>query len=306
MPLRDSDLAQRHPTNRPACPTGCRCCTICLLNGFVDPARVFASWTLLASILLGPTIFAQTDEIQVYDAEIADKGVFNLMIHTNFTPIGWKAPDFHGGVIPNHSVNSAAEWAYGVTDWFEQGLYLPVYSPYSKGRGASIDGFKLRELFVRPHAQDHTFFYGVNFEFSVNARYWESRRITSEVRPIVGVHLRPVDLIFNPIVDTGYTGGLGNLQFVPNTRLAYNLSDKWAVAIEEYADLGPLRHFEAVHNQAHEIWVVMDHSHKSLNLECGVGFGRTGGSDKLTFKLMLSRDLNTRQKIERPQCKRCP
>lgn len=95
-------------------------------------------------------------------------------------------------------MNGASEWAYGVTDWFEQGLYLPVYSPHSEGRGATINGFKLRELFVRPHAADHTFFYGVNYEFSVNASYWEFRRITSEVRPIVGVHLHPVDLIFNP------------------------------------------------------------------------------------------------------------
>ena len=54
-----------------------------------------------------------------------------------------------------------------------------------------------------PH--DHTFFYGVNFEFSVNYKYWESKRITSEVRPIVGLHLHPVDIVFNPIVDTDYT-----------------------------------------------------------------------------------------------------
>ena len=114
---------------------------------------------------------------------------------------------------------------------------------YSQGRGGSINGFKIRELFVRPHAHDHTFFYGVNFEFSVNYTYWESRHITSEVRPIVGLHLHPVDFIFNPIVDTDYTGGFGNLEFVPSTRVAYNFNDKWAVALEEYADFGPLRKF---------------------------------------------------------------
>src|SRR5579871_5581861 len=125
--------------------------------------------TVLALVLvMAPAaVFAQTDEIQVYDAEIADQGVFNLMIHTNYAPIGRKTADFPGGIIPNRSVNGAAEWAYGVTDWFEQGLYLPVYSFYSEGRGATINGFKLRELFVRPNAKDHTFFYGVNFEFSV-------------------------------------------------------------------------------------------------------------------------------------------
>jgi hypothetical protein len=252
--------------------------------------------TALILFAASPAVFAQTDEIQVYDAEIEPQGVFNLMIHTNFTPIGRKTPDYAGGIIPNDSVNGAAEWAYGVTDWFEQGLYLPVYSLYSEGRGGSINGFKLRELFARPHAHDHTFFYGVNFEFSVNRKYWESRRFTSEVRPIVGVHLHPVDLIFNPIVDTNYTGGLGNLEFVPATRLAYNLSDKWAVAVEEYADLGPLRHFEPLHNQFHEIWAVMDHNTKALNIETGVGFGVTAGADKFTFKLMLSRDLNSQSK----------
>src|ERR1035441_6795267 len=150
---------------------------------------------------------AQTDEIQVYDAEVADRGVFNLMIHTNFTPIGRKTADYPGGIIPNHSVNGTAEWAYGVADWFEQGLYLPVWSPYSEGRGGSLNGFKIRELFVRPHAKDHLFFYGVNFEFSVNYHYWEPKRFTSEVRPIVGLHLHKVDFILNPIVDTDYTGG---------------------------------------------------------------------------------------------------
>src|SRR5271154_5102780 len=95
--------------------------------------------------------FAQTDEIQVYDAEIEEQGVFNVMVHSNFTPIGRKTPDFPGGIIPNDSVNGAVEWAYGVAPWFEQGLYFPVYTAYSKGRGGTLNGFKLRELFVRPH-----------------------------------------------------------------------------------------------------------------------------------------------------------
>jgi hypothetical protein len=241
-------------------------------------------------------VFAQTDEIQVYDATIAPQGVFNLMIHTNFTPIGRKSPDFPGGIIPNHSVNGAVEWAYGVTSWFEQGLYLPVWSPYSEGRGWKFDGFKVRELFVRPYAPDHTFFYGVNFEFSVNSHYWDSKRFTSEVRPIVGVHLQRVDIIWNPIMDTNYTGGFGNLEFAPATRVAYNFSDKWAAAVEEYANMGPLRQFLARNKQFHEVWAVMDHSGKTWSVESGIGFGVTAAADRITLKLMISRDLNPRGK----------
>lgn len=235
---------------------------------------------------------AQTDEIQVYDAEIENVGKFNVMVHSNFTPIGRTTPDFPGGIIPNDSVNGAVEWAYGVKPWFEQGLYFPVYTAYSQGRGGSLNGFKIRELFVRPHAHDHKFFYGVNFEFSVNYSYWESKRITSEVRPIVGLHLHQWDLIYNPIMDTNYTGGFKNLEFVPAGRVAYNFNDKWAVAAEEYSDFGQLDHFYSTHNQFQEVWAVMDHNSHWVNIETGVGVGVTAGADRLTFKLMLSRDLN--------------
>jgi hypothetical protein len=249
-------------------------------------------WIAFALFAAPAVTFAQTDEIQVYDAEIEELGKFNVMVHNNFTPAGRTTPDFPGGIIPNHSDNGAVEWAYGVADWFEQGLYFPVYSAYSTGRGGSLNGFKIRELFVRPHAHDHTFFYGVNFEFSVNYLYWESKRITSEVRPIVGVHLNKVDLVYNPIVDTDYTGGFGNLEYVPATRVAYNFNDKWAAALEEYSDDGPLRQFLPLRNQFHEVWAVMDHNNKWVNIETGIGFGVTHGADKVTLKLMLSRDLN--------------
>ena len=49
--------------------------------------------------------FAQTDEIQVYDAQIADPGVLNLMLHNNFTPDGLKSPRFPGGLVPNGTLN---------------------------------------------------------------------------------------------------------------------------------------------------------------------------------------------------------
>ena len=237
---------------------------------------------------------AQTDEIQVYDAEIAEPGVFNLMIHSNFTPIGRTASGYPGAIIANDSFNGTAEWAYGVKPWFEQGLYLPVYSFHSENHGTTINGFKIRELFVRPHAAEHKFFYGLNFEFSVNALYWESRRITSEIRPIIGVHLRQWDFIYNPIVDTDYTGGVKGLQYNPAGRVAYNLNDKWAVAVEEYDGFGPLRAFVPHNQQFHETWAVVDRKRGFLDVETGVGVGWSGGADRLTLKLMLSRDLNPR------------
>jgi hypothetical protein len=249
-------------------------------------------WWIAAAFLASQGMaLAQTDEIQVYDAAIEERGKFNLMIHNNFTPDGLKEPAFPGAVQSNHSLVGVAEWAYGVTDWFEQGLYLPLYS-FSPNDGATFNGFKLRELFVKPHADEQKLFYGVNFEFSVNQPQWDQRHFTSEVRPIVGWHLKPIDIIINPIVDTSYTGGFKSLEFVPAARVAYNFTPKWAGSIEEYADYGPLRQIYSAHNQSHQIWAVVNHSTKLVNIETGIGFGLTSASDKVTLKLMLSRDLN--------------
>jgi hypothetical protein len=250
---------------------------------------------LLCLIALPALAGAQTDEIQVYDGEIAPPGIFNLMIHQNFTPRGRTVPDYPGAIIADHSYQVTAEWAYGVTPWLEQGLYLPVSSPYSENHGSTINGFKIRELFVRPNAHDHTFFYAANFEFSVNKNYWEPRTITSEIRPIVGLHLHPWDIIYNPILDTDYTGGFGNLQYNPAGRVAYNFNERWALAAEEYDSFGPLHGFDPLREQFHEVWATTNYSGSKflgLSVETGIGYGLTAGSDKITLKLMLSRNLN--------------
>jgi len=238
---------------------------------------------------------AQTDEIQVYNGEIAPVGIFNLMIHNNFTPKGRTTPDYTGAIIANHSYQVTAEWAYGVTPWFEQGLYLPVSSPYSTNYGGTLNGFKIRELIAKPNAHHDKFFYAVNFELSFNHHYWEQRFVTSEVRPILGLHLQKWDIIYNPIVDTDYTGGPGNLQYNPSGRVAYNFNERWALAAEEYDGFGPLHGFYSLHNQFHEVWATTNYSGTKLagvNVESGVGYGLTSASDKWTLKLMVSRDLN--------------
>jgi len=252
-----------------------------------------AAMVLSAVAALLPTAaFAQTDEIQVYDGEIADRGVFNLTWHNNFTFSGARQAENPGGIVPEHSLNGVTEWAYGVTDWFEAGLYMPLYT-VTRNHGLLIDGFKLRMLFVSPGAAERRFFYGANFEFSFNTRHWNPDRYTSEIRPIVGWHLGRFDVILNPILDSSYKGGLSQLQFVPAARLAWNVSKVWAIAAEEYADLGTLHRFERSSEQSHQLWAVVDHHGPSFTLEAGLGFGMTGASDHRVVKLIVEHDFNS-------------
>jgi hypothetical protein len=246
---------------------------------------------LLTAVLAAPRqVFAQTDEIQVYDGGLAEPGKFNLTWHNNFTPKGLKTPAFPGAVVADKSFNGVTEWAYGVTNWFEAGLYLPLYS-HDKTLGTTYDGFKLRTLFAVPNAADRKFFYGANFEFSINDKHWDENRFSSEIRPIIGWHLKPWDIIINPILDTEYDG-LKNLDFAPAFRIAYNISDKWAVSAEEYADYGPLHHLYGGSDQAHILYGVVNHTMKFLEIEAGAGIGLTSATDKFTLKLLLIKDLN--------------
>lgn len=257
--------------------------------------------TILAVILCfitTPTLaVTQTDEIQVYDGEISPPGIINLMIHNNFTPKGRTTPSYPGAIVANHSYQATAEFAYGVTPWMEQGLYLPVTSPSSTNDGSTINGFKIRELFARPNSRDHTFVYAANFELSFNRHYWESRTVTSEIRPIIGAHLKRWDILYNPIFDTDYVGGFGNFQYNPSGRLAYNPDKEWSIAAEEYDGFGPLQGFLPLSQQFHEVWATTDYSGTrflGLSVETGVGYGLTAASDKWTVKLMLSRNLNVK------------
>ena len=98
-------------------------------------------------------------------------------------------------------------------------------------------------------------------------------------------------ITFNPILDNSYSG-FSRLDFAPATRLDYAVNKEWTVALEEYDDFGELRGFAAADQQSHQLFAVVDHAFGKLQVEAGAGFGLTPGTDKLTFKLILSSDLN--------------
>jgi len=249
---------------------------------------------LLAAALALPALArAQADEIQVYDATIAAPGEVELTFHANTTPDGQTEAAFAGGVVPDHSTNGTLEIAIGASESWELGFYLPVYT--ITGRGTLLfDGAKLRSLWVVPHARQRDFFYGVNVEFSINARHWASTRTSLEIRPIVGWHLgtgRRWDLIFNPIVDSDFKG-IGLLHFAPAERLAYNASPHWAFALEHYGDLGPARHLDALARESHSVFAVADYTLDERNsFEFGVGHGLTPATDRTVVKLIVNHTL---------------
>src|SRR5229473_8459280 len=195
-----------------------------------------------------------TDEIQVYNAGIAAVGQFTIQQHLNYTALGLKDPPFPGGLVSNHAINGTPEFAYGVNDWWEVGLYLPFAI---QDRQFLSDSFKLRTLFVSPNAERRNFFYGVNFEFSNTTPKFSQTRFVLEIRPIIGIRNADYEFIVNPIVDVGF-GKNGEAEFAPAARLARKLGPDLFVGLEYYADFGEIGNFLKSADQQHTLFAVTD------------------------------------------------
>lgn len=239
---------------------------------------------LLAAAVLAPLPAHAVDEIQVYNADIAEVGQWTYQQHLNYTFIGRKQPDFLGGLISNHSLQGTPEFAYGMTDWWELGFYLPF--AVNEGGQFLSNGFKLRTLFVSPHADQRNFFYGVNFEFSYQTPPFSQTRFALEIRPIIGVRNKEWEFIVNPIVDLGF-GDAGQAVFAPAARLARNLGENRFIGLEYYTDLGEIGAFAPLREQSHQLFAVTDFKVGDVDVNLGLGYGLTAGSDRLVGKAII-------------------
>jgi len=253
---------------------------LCAATGFAVGAAI----VLIAAA--GSALAANEvhDEIQVYNAEIAEVGQWTYEQHLNFAAIGQTQPQFPGGFTSNHSLQGTAEFAYGITKWWEAGFYLPFAV---NGAGESYsDGAKIRSLFVVPDAAKRSFFYGVNFELGYAMPQFSPTPWNLEIRPIIGIRNSEWQLIANPIVDVGFGPG-GEADFAPALRLARNLGEERFIGLEYYADFGRIGDFLPLRQQYQELYAVTDFKVNKLDVELGIGHGFTPGSDGLILKAII-------------------
>lgn len=237
-----------------------------------------------ASIALASAGTARaTDEIQVYNAGIAEVGQFTIQQHLNYVALGQKTPPFPGGLSSNHSLNGTPEFAYGITDWWEVGLYLPFSI---QDQRFYSDAFKLRTLFVSPHAEQRNFFYGVNFEFSNETPPFSQSRFSMEIRPIIGVRNSDYEFIVNPIVDVHF-GKFAEQHFTPAARLARKFGNDLFAGFEYYSDLGQIGRFDRFAGQQHTLFAVTDFKAGEFDVDFGVGYGLTPASDRFVVKTII-------------------
>ena len=240
---------------------------------------------VLAALPLVTRPARAVDEIQLYNAEIAEVSQWTIQHHFNYAFNGRKEPDFPGGLVPHHALNATPEFAYGLTDWFELGWYVP-WAVDENGRFLS-NAFKFRTLFVTPNADKRDFFYGLNFEFDATTPPFSQTRFAMEIRPIIGWRNPQWEFIVNPIVDLGF-GTPGDVDFVPAARLGRKLSEDLTFALEYYTDLGRPGSFPSFNEQAHQLFAVVDFKIGAVDVDFGLGYGLTPGSDRFMAKTILT------------------
>ena len=224
------------------------------------------------------------DEIQVYNAEIAEVGQWTYEQHLNYAWVGQTRPEFPGAFTSNHGLQGTPEFAYGLTKWWEMGFYLPFAVA---GNGDLLsDGAKIRSLFVVPDAAKKNFFYGINFELGYETSRFSQTPWGLEIRPIIGVRNKEWEFIVNPIVDVSF-GKDGEADFAPAVRLARNLGEDRFIGLEYYADFGRIGDFLPLQEQSHQLFAVTDFKVGKLDVQLGAGYGFTPGSDRLVTKAII-------------------
>ena len=77
---------------------------------------------------------------------------------------------------------------------------------------------------------------------------------------------------------------------MPAARLARHLGKDRFIAVEYYTDLGKIGDFLPFEQQRHELFAVTDFKLGDFDIELGLGYGLTSGSDRLIGKAIIGYD----------------
>jgi hypothetical protein len=97
--------------------------------------------------------------------------------------------------------------------------------------------------------------------------------------------------VINPIVDLGF-GHNGDALFAPAARFARKFGENFSLGVEYYTDLGPIQNFVPFNEQQHNIYAVVDFKIGRFDVNAGIGYGLTPGSDRVMAKMIIGTDLN--------------
>ena len=228
------------------------------------------------------------DEIQVYDDAINAKGETSLEVHMNSTPRGIQTPSYPGEVMSNNGIRVTPEFAYGLGNNLEAGLYISYASNDSKFQYAAT---KLRMKWL-PYQEEHgdLFFAGVNLELANIQPQFDESRYNGELRFIIGKHFDEWLISFNPIFDVALSQPYIHQApyFSTATRISREIYGDLALGVEYYSSLNQINQPVNYQNTQQLGFLMMYYDGKPIAFQAGVGKGFSNSTDSLTLKAIFS------------------
>ena len=227
-------------------------------------------------------------EIQVYGADVVERGRTMLELHSNFTFDGVRAPG--GGVASSeHALHETLEVTHGFTGWFEVGFYL--FTTAQPGAAPTVVGSHIRPRVQAPASWRWPVGVSLSAELGPERRAYLGDTWSLEIRPIVDQRLGRWYWSVNPALEHALAGGgASGWELAPGATITVDVTRAVTLGVEYYGGFGPLGGFDAPDAQWQQLFPVV-----ALNLSpdwefnAGLGFGLTPATDRLAAKVIVGR-----------------
>ncbi|HEY6270898.1 MAG TPA: hypothetical protein VIX19_02770 [Terriglobales bacterium] len=256
-------------------------------------SRRCCGWLIAATALvLAATAAAQENyEIQVYGSETVAPKTTMLELHSNFIVEGSREID--NGVLPtNHVLHETLEITQGFTPWFETGFY--VFTVVGSGSWNWV-GDHIRPRVRAPEQWHWPVGVSLSAEFGYQRPPYATGTWSLEIRPIVDQQKGRLYWSVNPAFDKGYTGLPSDRawQFSPDAKVSWDFTKEVAFGLEYYSGFGPVAGLFSFREQSQQFIPAFDlNVSPRWEINFGVGFGVTAGTDHLLVKAIVGRRFN--------------
>jgi len=228
-------------------------------------------------------------EVQVYESETVPARAVMVELHSNYTVEGQRQTA--DGTFPTHHAwHETVEVTYGFNSWFEMAIYQ--FTSIQPQTGFEWVGTHLRPRVRAPEEWHLPVGLSLSTEIGYQRREFDTETWTWELRPIVDKKWGPFYAGVNLAFEKSLHGDASSdgFTFSPCAKVSFDVLKQVAVGLEYYSALGQVTGFEPRRDQEHILMPAIDWSPTpKWEINFGVGFGLTQGTDDLLIKLILGR-----------------
>lgn len=228
-------------------------------------------------IALTAKSFADTSELQIFNAELPQPGESTLEINNNYLSRPQDKDAQSSSLF-----HSTFEYSYGIDNNWEIGVKLPATQLNSRW---FLNGLLGEVKYLAPYSNEG-FFWGAELElgYSSSTNHAE-KQLSGELAPIVGYQTSLWGITLNAGLSRDNEADESTTtRFEPSAKFSYTLNPANHVGIEYFASAGPVTHFLPAKERTALAFLVWDAKSSTHSFNVGIGHGLTDASPEWALK----------------------